>query len=610
MILISLFSFLFLKTSQEWNNVQSIQEFLDENISVSNVQLSENSTMYDKDGKVIVDIYGEMNRIYLPYDHIPSYAVDAILAAEDQTFFQHQGFDMKGITRAFLINVQNQSLDQGGSTVTQQLARNLFLTHEKSFERKLTELLYAYQLEKQYTKEKILELYLNGIYFQNGVYGIEAASRFYFNKPSKELTLAETAFLCAIPNNPQRFNPLTNKEETHIRKNWILEKMYETNKISKDTYEEALGETITLSLGKKMDGYPDYATYVFHELELLIGEVDGYNQKIARAATPEAKDELLALRKNRVETLLQQGITIETALDTHIQNNAKGVIGDLLGNSDLEAATAIIDHRNHEIVAITGGKNYRKFDFHRGYQAYRQPGSSIKPLLVFAPYIEKMNVTEKSPVDASPFRKNNYQPQNFGGAVYGNVTMEQAFKHSYNTAAVRMLDIISPEHGFAYLDAFEFSRLNPEDMILPAALGGLTHGVSVLEMTQAFTTFGTDGVYHSPRAIRYVKDKHGHILYTWNKAGKEVWSQETNHEMKKMLRRVVTEGTGRQAHFNATYLGGKTGTTNNYHDLWFIGATEHYTGGIWLGYDQPKPIANRNRSLHLQIWRSIMTQTP
>lgn len=608
LLFISCFTVLFLFTAQEVEHAQSFHSFLDEEIDIHNIDLKENSVIYDRHGDVISDIYNGENRIHLTFDEIPQVVIDALLAAEDQSFYEHQGFDVQGMARALLVNLSNQSIEQGGSTVTQQLVRNIFLSHDQTYERKLTELIYAYQLERHFTKEEIIELYVNAIYFQNGAYGIEAAAKLYFNKRASELTLSETAFLCAIPNRPHLFDPFVNIEKTHERKEWILAKMLEMDVIDLGEYEDALEAKIMIERYERIDKYPDYVTYVYDEFTNLVAEHERYYEKLKNASSAEAKQEIEERLNNRVNEIFNQGITIHTSLDPVVQQTAVNNINQFLGEGLLQGAATIIDHQQNEIVAITGGKNYRKFNFHRGFQAYRQPGSAIKPLLVFAPFIEKTNTNEKAVVDASPFNRGGYSPKNYGGAVYGNVLMEEAFKHSYNTAAVRMFDMTGISTSFSYIDMFDFSKITAEDHTLPAALGGFTHGVSVLEMTQAYSVFSTDGTYHSPKAIREVTDKNGNVIYSWNQQEKNIWSTQTVAQIRKMMTRVVTEGTGRRANFTTSgYLGGKTGTTNDYNDLWFVGSSSKYTTGLWLGTDENNSIRYASDSnYHTQLWRRIM----
>ncbi len=607
---ITLFSFSLIGVMSELNQIETLEQVLEDRIHLDDFSLSSNSNIYDANGELISEVFSSENRIYLPYSEIPESFMKAIIVTEDQHFFSHKGFDINGMIRALFVNAQQQTIEQGGSTITQQLVKNIFLNNERSYNRKLTELLYAYQVEKMFTKEEILEFYLNAIYFHNGVYGIETASQYYFAKSAKDLSIAEVAFLCAIPNNPTLYNPFAYPENTHKRKEWILRKMLEENYLDEYQFQKAMTEKINLSTPKdKIDLYPDYVTYIHDELEQLIGETEGFNQKIANATSDEEKNSAIRNRQQRVKQVLASGIHIYTALLPHKQELISATIEKQLPGNVIQAAAVIIDHRSHRLVAISGGKNYRKFNFHRGFQAYRQPGSAIKPLLVFAPYLAETRVPISTSVNAAPFCKNEYCPQNYDGAVYENVQIETAFKHSLNTAAVRMLEQISAEKGFSYLNKFGFSKIVPDDYRLSAALGGLTYGVSLLEMTTAYSTFANDGVFQRARGIEKVVDKHGKILYEWPDAQIEVWNKEVNTKMRILLNKVVTDGTGKKANIHRSYNGGKTGTTNEFHDLWFIGLNENYTTGVWVGEDLPKSLAPfKSKAPHLLIWRDLMKQ--
>lgn len=608
LIFIGLFSLLFMETTREFTTSKTLHKVLDESVELEKMTLSYNSVVLDKNRKVFSDVYSSENRIKLPYEEIPSSVIEAFIAAEDQSFYEHPGFDMTGIARAFLVNFQSQKVAQGGSTVTQQLARNLYLSHSQTYERKLTEILYAYQLERIFTKQKILEMYINSIYFANGVYGVEAASQFYFNQSAENLSIAQIAFISAIPNNPTHYNPLKNSKNTHERKNWILSKMQEQGFIDKETYEESLSEKITLHSFQKQKQYPDYSAYVFHELHQLISIAEGYQQRLRAASSAEERSVIHENLKLRVKQIIANGIIIETSLDPVIQSHAVETINEQLGQSDVQGATSIINHDQAEIVAITGGVSFNKLDFHRGFQAYRQPGSAIKPLLVYAPLLEETNMNKQSIIDAGPIKRGKYEPGNFGGAIYGHVSIEEAFKNSYNTAAVRILDMIGMETAFSYFNQFDFSQVSTDDYLLPSALGGLKNGVSVNELTQAYTVFATQGIYHSPKAIRQVTDTNGDVLYAWDSQSKEVWERSTIEEMREMLSSVVSNGTGRAVQFSGSnYIGGKTGTTNNFHDLWFAGSSDRYTMGLWLGKDKPTSLYKESqKQLHTQLWKDIM----
>jgi penicillin-binding protein 4 len=595
-ILLILYCFYLLvwETSHEFDNIKPVSAMLEEKIQINDIHLQQNSYIYDRNDELISEHINEQKRTYIPLKEVPDIVKQIFIITEDARFYEHSGFDIAGVTRAAIINTKNRSLEQGGSTITQQLVRNIFLTHEKTFNRKLNELFYAYQLEKKLTKDEILELYLNAIYFQNGVYGIETAANYYFSRPLKQLSVGEIAFICAIPNNPALYDPLTHFAYTKKRQERILQTLLEKGVINEETYHAAKSERISLHIQKPTDRFPDYVTYVYHELKQLIALKEGI-----------IGEEL----NKRTSEVLQSGVRIYTALEPNIQQTASRAFQTYLPDKNIQGAAAVIDHTTDEIIALTGGKDYQKFSFHRGFQAYRQPGSAIKPLLVYAPYIDLFGATPHSLVHAGAFCKNGYCPKNYNNRVYGMVPLETALKYSYNTPAVRLLDKIGIHQAFSYLEKFQFSGLTKEDYALPAAIGGFTKGMTPLEMTNAYTTFAHDGVFQKAYAIRKVTDLQGNLLYERPKQTANVWSKKTNDAMREMLAEVIKEGTAKKAYFPSPYIGGKTGTTNDYKDLWFIGLTNRYTAGIWIGQDQPTNIERISQyTPHLFIWKTIMQE--
>jgi penicillin-binding protein 1A len=605
------FTFLLVEVTAEVNEVKTLSDVLQDHVDLKEISLSTNSVMIDRNGDIISEIYRNANRIYLPYEEIPSLVIDAFIATEDQRFFEHKGYDFIAIARAILANAQQESIEEGGSTMTQQLVRNLFLSHEQTYNRKMSEILYAHELEKTYSKQEIIELYINTVYFSNGVYGIEAASRYYFNKPSKRLTLAEAAFLSAVPNNPSHYDPLTNSDRTKLRQEWVLKKMHEANYITTDQYEEAIGESIALNIRTKIDLHPDYVTYIHQEFVDLVAESEGYQLKLKQTNSDEEKQKIEQSLEQRVQQLLTQGVQIETALDPFMQNLAIKSIHRQVSDTDVQASAVVIDHQSNELVALTAGKDYKKFDLNRGYQMYRQPASAIKPLLVYAPYFEEFNVPIQSTINADNVclkeSGEEYCPRNYGGGQYGIVPLSTALKHSYNTPAVRILDRVGVKNAFSYLDPFEFSKVNSGEHNPAAALGGFTHGVSPLELTRAYTTFAHNGSYRPAYGIRQVTDQEGTILYSWDAKEVEVWSKATNDKMRKLLSEVMESGTARKAQISAPYTGGKTGTSSDYFDLWFVGLTDQYTTGVWVGKDRWSSIEHLSKQApHLQIWKELM----
>ncbi|WP_226529150.1 transglycosylase domain-containing protein [Metabacillus niabensis] len=590
---------------KESQAVKGLGTVLDEKIPIDSVQLVENSYIFDHEGRLISEIVtDQQNRTYLSYEDIPDVVKTVYIESEDKRFFEHIGFDAAGMLRAVLINSQSQSVEQGGSTITQQLARNVYLSHEQSYNRKLSELLYSYQLEKNFTKEQILEAYLNAIYFGNGTYGIGSASSYYFNKQIQELSLAELVFISAIPNNPTMYDPVKNFHATKERQERLLQILYEHGSISSDELQDAMKDSINLSIKTRTDTNADYVTYVHHELKQLIAEKEGFAQQ---AESSKNNDTLEKQLNEKVNQVLSKGVIIHTALETERQNTLVRAIEQYIPSNNIQGSAAVINHKTHKIVALSGGKNYEKYSFNRAYQAYRQPGSAIKPLLDYAPYIDITGATATSKVDAGEFCKDDWCPENYSGKNYGKVTLETALKYSYNTAAVRMLDQIGIEKGFSYLDPFQFANISNSDHQLPAAIGGVSIGVSPLELTNAYTTFGNKGFFYQNHAITKVTDLNGQTLYEWKEEPTRVWKESTNTQMLSLLSAVVKSGTGQKAYFPSDYIGGKTGTSNNYYDLWFAGLTETYTGAVWVGKDQPANIERMyTQSPQQLIWKEMM----
>ncbi len=605
-ILFVLFLFMLFLVYGELKVTKSFTAVLDEEIPINDVVLTQTSYIKDGTGNVISEIRHSENRTILPAEEIPQIVKDLFITIEDQHFYEHAGFDISGIGRAALINLKNDSIDQGGSTITQQLARNLYLSNEKTYNRKLSELLYSYQLERTLTKEEILTLYMNAIYFQNGAYGIETASQLYFNQSIKDATLAKIAFLCAIPNNPSLYNPITKFSNTKERQERILEGLVEAGKITTEEFESAIQEPIELAIRESIDQYPDYTTYIYHEFEELIAEKEGFNARLNKASDSE-KEELRNGVNQKVKEVLKSGIIIETALNPTIQEKAVESVGRYVSNNNVQGAAAVIGNTTNQIVALVGGKNYEKFSFQRAFQAFRQPGSVIKPLLVYAPYFDQTGASISQTVNANAYCKNGYCPQNYGGGQYGNVSLRTAFKYSYNTPAVRLFEKIGIEHAFSYVDKLHFSNVVKEDHNLPAAIGGFTYGMSPLEMTNAFATFANKGQFIQARAIIRVTDLQGNLLYEWDEQPEVVWSDSANQKVRILLEDVVQSGTGKEAYFSSSYIGGKTGTTNDIKDLWFIGLTDQYTAGVWVGNDQNKSIHYmESRHPQMKIWKDIM----
>lgn len=605
--IIPLCVFTVIASGKEVKQIKPFDQVLDKHIDLKAINLVQNSYMYDRDGSLVSEIVSDHeNRVIVPFNKIPNEVKQLFLTSEDRHFYEHKGFDFMGMVRAAASNFKDHKIDQGASTITQQLARNVYLSHERTFSRKLTELAYSYQLEKKYSKDEILEGYLNTIYFNNGVYGVGSAAQFYFSKPLKSLTLGEMAFICAIPNNPTLYDPLKHFDYTKKRQVRLLNGLKKAGVISGKQLKKAEKEKIKLDINEKTNKYPDYVSYVNDEFTQLVSSSEGYDKRLEKASG-KAKQKIQSELSDRVSTLLKDGVKIYTALNPYMQNQVVAQVNQNLPYAGVQGGAAVINHQTHQIIALSGGKDYHKYDFNRAYQAYRQPGSSIKPLLDYGPYIEKTGATPHSKIDASKFCSADYCPQNYNNRTYGTVTLETAFKYSYNTPAIRIMDRVGVNKAFSYLEPFHFAKLVSADYRLPAALGGFTNGMTPLEMTNAYTTFGNSGVYTPSHAITKVTDLKGKTILKWKDEPTQVFSVRTNMQIKEMMKAVVKSGTGKKANFKAPYVGGKSGTSNDYHDMWFVGLTDAYTMGVWVGKDTPSSVEYlHDASPQLSIWKNTL----
>ena len=345
-LLLPVFFLLAYFSSKEVRSFDTFDHVIENKIQLEKTNLSQTSLIKDRNGETVLEWYSTVNRIVLPSEDIPELLREVFVLSEDQHFYEHIGFDLTAMGRALTINIQSNGIEQGASTITQQLARNLYLTHEQSYNRKLSEILYAYKLEKTYSKKEIIDLYINSIYFQNGAYGIEAAAKHYFNRGTLELTKAELLFLAAVPNNPTYYDPLTHFDRTKARQERLIDLLVEKDKLSASEATEIKDSPIMLTVHERIDEAPDYMTYVQNELSQLIALSEGLTDE-------EQID-------NRVKEVIASGISIETSLDQSLQNRAKTAVSDNLPFIDVEGSVAVIDHTNAQILALVGGKTIKK----------------------------------------------------------------------------------------------------------------------------------------------------------------------------------------------------------------------------------------------------------
>ena len=577
----------------------------------------ETSEVYDVNGQLISVLKGEKDVYYITYDEIPENAVNALISIEDKKFFDHNGIDYKGITRALITTLREKEITQGGSTITQQLARTMFLTSEKTWQRKVEEIYIASELEKKYSKEQILEFYLNNVYFANGYYGIEAAAKGYFNKDISELDLSQICYILAIPNSPTYYDPVVNPQNTIARRNLILQAMKNDGIISEKTYNSAVAEEIDLKRPDKVkNNYVE--TYVYYCATRALMELNGFEFQTEFDSEEEenAYNEAYNLAYDEAnKTLFTAGYRIYTSIDMDKQQKLQNAIDTNLaefneeneeGIYSLQGAGVCIDNETGMTVAIVGGRSQSVagYTLNRAFQSYRQPGSSIKPLIVYTPAIE-MGYTSDTIVKDE---KQEDGPENANGKYSGDITLREAVAASKNTVAWQLYSEITPQVGIKYLKELGFSKITDDDYGMAACLGGLTVGVSPLEMAKGYVTIYNDGYMREPTCIVRITDSEGESIYEFEQEEVEVYEENAARIMTDMLQSVLTDGTARGITLGDMPAAGKTGTTNSNRDGWFVGYTKYYTTSIWVGYDQPRQVPGLTGSSYpATIWQDYMT---
>ncbi len=531
-------------------------------------------TFLDRKGNILMKRgarYGSL----VPLDELPPHLTDAFLAIEDRRFYQHYGIDLRGLTRAIWVNYQEGRLAQGGSTLTQQLAKNLFLTPERTFARKIQEMLLAMWLEANLSKKEILTLYLNRIYLGAGTYGVEAAAQYYFGKSARDVSIAEAALLAGLPQAPSRYAPTANLDRAHRRANLVLNKMVETGAASHGEVFAARVQPAVLVETEASGSANYFVDWVTEELSELIGRPD-------------------------------MNLVVKTTFDPALQLKAELALLSALEpkrqqlNAD-QAALVTLDVEGG-VRAMIGGVSYDQSQFNRAAQAKRQPGSAFKPFVYLAALEEGMS--PESVMEDAPLTVDKWQPQNASGGYRGIVTLTTAMEKSINTVAVRVSEAVGRDKviGIAQRMGIE-SELSPNPSI---ALG--TSEVSLLELTGAYVPFATGGVTHERHGILSVQIPDGPFLYERPVLPPETVIQRAHAvEMTYMLYQVMQAGTGRAAQLTDRPAAGKTGTSQDFRDAWFIGYTPTLITGIWVGNDDGEPMKRvGGGGLPAQFWKNFM----
>ncbi|MFB3161751.1 PBP1A family penicillin-binding protein [Neobacillus sp. 179-J 1A1 HS] len=544
-------------------NVQSLKE-----------GLSQPTVIYDKDEQVATNV--ATNRTAgIKIEELPEYVPGAVVAIEDERFYEHNGFDLKGITRALFNNLFAGEITGGGSTLTQQLAKNALLSPEQTYKRKAEELFLAVKIEKVYKKDEILQMYLNQVYFGNGAWGISNASKRYFNKKITDVTISEAALLAGLLQSPSYLDPTKNYDVAIKRRNLVLGKMNELGMITKEQYNEAKNEKIKITIGSGSLVERKYPYYVDAVL----------NEAISRYGLTQ-------------EEILTRGYRIYTELDQNLQaglekvNNNKSLFPRSSGERMVQSGSVLMDPASGGVLALVGGRGEHVFrGFNRATQLKAQPGSTIKPLAVYTPALEEGYTFDSELVD-EPTTFGEYKPENFSKTYLGKVQMYKALEESLNIPAVWLLNEIGLEKGLDKLTTFGLP-VEKEDKNLAIALGGMSKGISPLQLANAFSAFPNGGKRQDSHLITKIVGPTGNIIAEREPKTTKVTSKENADEMTAMLLNVVETGTGKNAHIPDVQIAGKTGSTqlpfndiNGTKDQWMVGYTPNLVAAIWIGYDQ------------------------
>lgn len=587
-----------------------------DNINTFDMKLSSTIYVVGKDGKYTEheQFKSTENRVWVDIEDVPEDMKNAFVSIEDERFYKHNGVDIKRTLGAvFNVFVKGDS-SYGGSTITQQLVKNLTKDNERTNARKVREITRAIVLESKFTKDQILELYMNSIYLSQGVHGIQAASYVYFGKPVNDLSLAECATIAGITQYPSTYDPIVNPENNRKKRITVLQKMHELGYITKEEYDEAINEKLSFekrldddNQAEKTDEAQSYfADHIFEQAKQDLMKEHGYTEQYAE------------------NLLYNGGLKIYSTMDPAIQNLAEDYYKNdanfpkTSGDDIMQSAIIITEPATGHIKAIVGGRGEKENArvLNRATQSKRQPGSTIKPIAVYAPAIEENVINLSTYIDNSPIKIGDWAPSNANGNFSGPVPVQTAVTWSYNMPAIRTLQELTIETSYDYLknklhvasivdketkNGKEYTDKNLSSL----ALGGLTNGVKPLEMSTAYSAIANGGMYIEPSSYTKICDKDGNVILEKKPVKNRAFSEETAFLMQELLKGVVNQGTAAGSGIPGMDTCGKTGTTDDNKDKWFIGFTPYYCATVWVGYDKPKVISTGTNPA-IGVWKDIM----
>ncbi|MFQ5583403.1 MAG: penicillin-binding protein 1A [Calditrichia bacterium] len=567
--------------------------------------------LYSEDGKVIHELFIH-NRIYVSFEKIPDHTIQALLDTEDREFYQHWGINLKRVPKAIFIDLISMSFRQGFSTITMQLARNLYFGFQKNLVRKFREILTAIQIERTYSKQEILEMYLNMAFFGHGTYGIQSASKKYFGRDVSELSIDESAVLVAMLKGPNRYSPIKYPQRVIERRNLVLYNMLVCGNLTEAEFDSLKGLPIVL---RKTPEYSSMAPYFTEYVRIQLNQLqdslnvnvykDGLNVYTTLNSTIQACMDS-AIKKHMPK--LQEEVT-KSLQKWKEENNIPDSLFEK--KSQVQIGFMAMNPRNGHILAMTGGRDFENSQYNRATQAARQPGSAFKPFLYAAAIDNGYTPADKilnQPVVINNPDGTRWDPENFDKTFGGLTTLREALRHSLNLVSARLILEIGPSVVVDYAHRMGITtNLRPFPTL---ALG--SSEVYLKDLVNAYGVFANQGVLVEPIAITRIEDRHGNVIYESRPRHKEVLSRATSYILTNMLEDVINHGTGGSArwkyHFNAP-AAGKTGTTDNYTDAWFVGFTPLIAAGVWVGLDAPELKLGRGQTgsrAALPFWADFM----
>lgn len=579
------------------------------------------TVIYDKNNNVITEI-NVGNYEYVTIDNVSPWVSKGYIAVEDKRYRVHNGFDLKALIRASVSLVRNRGeITQGGSTITQQVIKNALLTQERTFTRKFIELFLAPEFEERYTKQQIMEFYVNTNFYGNNCYGIETAAQYYFGKPAKDLTIGEAALFVGMSNNASYYNPKVRYEETMEKREFVLNEMLSESVITQEEYNEAINTPLEFVYKRDAREKEDYLTsYAIHSAILCLMEEEGFEFQYLfedEADYNEYRERYVALYNSIGEDIRAGGYTLYTSLDIEKQNELQKILDEQLKGFDekaedgryaFQSAMVLVNNETGFVEAMIGGRGTED-EFNRGFLAKRQPGSSIKPLVVYTPSFNTGMYYPSLIMKDEPNPEDKYYPKNYGGGYRGNISIREAVGRSINTIAYQIMYDIGSNTGLEYLSKMRFDTISYMDNFNTAvSLGGFTYGVRVVDMAKGFSTLVNHGSYIDNSCIYKIEYQNQGVIFEEDSAEIQVYEPDAAYLMVDCLKGVMEEyyGTGRSRTVKNTITMAKTGTTNDAKDVWFCGSSAYYSVAVWCGYDTPRATNNVGSGYPGRIWQAAM----